>query len=126
MLAELPQAPEVPKEFTEGISAIREYRKGFKQHWNDGVIFVFGTIAASPGRGHNDAFSSFKRDLQKYLMIHCFMKSFQIKGTVMRETHRKFTEYLTGAAFSAKEFLSQQMSQGGGGVEGEKVVKKEE
>ena len=57
VLAELPEAPEVPKELTEGISAIREYRKGFKQHWNDGVIFVFGTIAASPGRGRSDAFS---------------------------------------------------------------------
>lgn len=49
-----------------------------------------------------------------------------MKDTVIRKTHRKLTEYLTGAAFSAKEFLSQQMSQGGGGEEGEKVVKKEE
>ena len=122
MLAELPEAPEVPKELTEGISAIREYRKGFKQHWNDGVIFVFGTIAASPGRGRHDAFSSFKRDLSMFF----FLTSFQIKGTTMRKTHCKLTDYLTGAAFSAKEFLSQQMNQGGGGEEGEKVVKKEE
>ena len=28
----------------------RLYRKGFKQHWNDGVIFIFLSIAASPGK----------------------------------------------------------------------------
>ena len=44
----------------------------------------------------------------------------------MRKTYRYPAEYLTGAAFSAKEFLSQQMNQGGGGEEGEKVVKKED
>ncbi len=44
----LPEAPEMPKELSDGLGSIREYRRGFKQHWNDGVVFVFGKIAASP------------------------------------------------------------------------------
>ena len=44
----LPQAPEMPKELTDGIGAVREYRKGFKNHWNDGVVFVFDSVAYSP------------------------------------------------------------------------------
>ena len=48
----------------------------------------------------------------------------------MRKTQQEkkstlsFSEYLAGAAFSAKDFLSQQMNQGGGG-EGEKEAKEE-
>jgi hypothetical protein len=69
----LPEAPEVPKELSDGLGTlsdglgtIREYRRGFKQNWNDGVVFVFSKAAATP-------------------------------------------EYISGAAFNAKEFVGSQM-----------------
>ena len=44
-----------------------------------------------------------------------------------KKTTLSFSEYLAGAALSAKDFLSQQMNQGGGGGEegGEKEAKEE-
>ena len=52
------------------------------------------------------------------------------KGKHITKKRHYLSEYLAGAAFSAKDFLSQQMNQGGSGggeEEGEgKVAKKEE
>lgn len=47
------------------------------------------------------------------------------ENTTGKKTTLSFSEYLAGAAFSAKDFLSQQMNQSGGGEEGEKEAKEE-
>ena len=42
------EAPEVPKEVTDGMAKVGEFKRGLRQNWNDGVVFVFEKLAAAP------------------------------------------------------------------------------